>query len=137
MERRAFPRDELRRHHHGGSADLGRGFFANVGDTLRQGVELGMRYTDKKRMVYANYALVDATIQIERAVCPSPNNPHAPFRANGAARTAHRCATLRASKGDRLPGIPEHRFKTGLEYWFTPQMKFGADRRRCQQSDLL
>ena len=26
-----------------------------------------MRYTDKQLMVYANYALVDATIQTERA----------------------------------------------------------------------
>jgi iron complex outermembrane recepter protein len=56
--------------------ESGRGFFANVGDTLRQGVELGMRYTDKQLMVYANYALVDATIQTNVQL-PAPNNPTA------------------------------------------------------------
>ena len=56
--------------------ELGRGYFANVGDTLRQGVELGMRYTDKQLMVYANYALVDATIQTNVQL-PAPNNPTA------------------------------------------------------------
>ena len=48
---------------HVAAPDSGRGYFTNVGDTLRQGIELGMRYTDKKLMIYANYALVDATIQ--------------------------------------------------------------------------
>ena len=29
--------------------------------------------------------------------------------------------------GDRLPGIPRHRFKAGFDYWVTPQWVFGAD----------
>ena len=101
--------------------ETGRGFFANVGDTLRQGVELGMRYTDKKLMVYANYALVDATIQ-SNVQLPSPNNPTA-VPCNGAPDA--QCAN--ATKGDRLPGIPEHRIKTGMEYHFTTQLTGGFD----------
>ena len=101
--------------------ETGRGFFQNVGDTLRQGVELGMRYTDKQLMVYANYALVDATIQTNVQL-PAPNNPTA-VACNDA--PGESCAN--ATKGDRLPGIPEHLFKTGLEYWFTPQIKGGFD----------
>jgi outer membrane receptor protein involved in Fe transport len=101
--------------------ETGRGFFQNVGDTLRQGVELGMRYTDKQLMVYANYALVDATIQTNVQL-PAPNNPTA-VPCNDA--PGESCAN--ATKGDRLPGIPEHLFKTGLEYWFTPQIKGGFD----------
>jgi iron complex outermembrane recepter protein len=100
----------------------GRGFFQNVGNTLRQGVELGMRYTDKQLMVYANYALVDATIQTNVQL-PAPNNPTA-VQCNDASPGTE-CAN--ATKGDRLPGIPEHLFKTGFEYWFTPQIKGGAD----------
>jgi hypothetical protein len=101
--------------------ESGRGFFANVGDTLRQGVELGMRYTDKQLMVYANYALVDATIQTNVQL-PAPNNPTA-VPCNDAPDA--QCAN--ATKGDRLPGVPEHLFKTGMEYWFTPQIKGGFD----------
>ena len=101
--------------------ETGRGFFQNVGDTLRQGVELGMRYTDKQLMVYANYALVDATIQTNVQL-PAPNNPTA-VACNDA--PGESCAN--ATKGDRLPGIPEHLFKTGMEYWFTPQIKGGFD----------
>ena len=101
--------------------ESGRGFFANVGDTLRQGVELGMRYTDKQLMVYANYALVDGTIQTNVQL-PAPNNPTA-VPCNDAPDA--QCAN--ATKGDRLPGIPEHRIKAGMEYWFTPQIKGGFD----------
>ena len=39
--------------------------------------------------------------------------------------TGTQCAN--ATKGDRLPGIPEHLIKTGMEYWFTPQIKGGFD----------
>jgi iron complex outermembrane receptor protein len=99
----------------------GRGFFQNVGDTLRQGVELGMRYTDKQLMVYANYAFVDATIQTDVQL-PSPNNPTA-IPCDDAPDA--QCAN--ATKGDRLPGIPQNRFKAGFEYWFTRQWKLGAD----------
>jgi iron complex outermembrane recepter protein len=101
--------------------ESGRGFFANVGDTLRQGVELGMRYTDKQLMVYANYALVDATMQTNVQL-PAPNNPTA-VPCNDAPDA--QCAN--ATKGDRLPGIPEHLIKTGMEYWFTPRIKGGFD----------
>ena len=99
----------------------GRGFFANVGDTLRQGVELGMRYTDKRLMVYANYAFVDATLQTDVQL-PSPNNPTG-VPCNDAPDAT--CAN--ATKGDRLPGVPQHRFKMGFDYWMTRQWKFGAD----------
>ena len=34
-----------------------------------------MRYTDKQLMVYANYALVDGTIQTNVQL-PAPNNPN-------------------------------------------------------------
>ncbi len=99
----------------------GRGFFQNAGDTLRQGVEAGLRYTEKRLMFYANYAFVDATFQTPLELA-SPNNPAAvPCTGD----PAQNCVNV--TKGDRMPGIPQHRFKTGFEYWVTPQWKFGAD----------
>jgi outer membrane receptor protein involved in Fe transport len=86
--------------------DTGRIFFVNAGDTLRQGVELAGTYETRKWGVYASYAFVDATLD----KCDDPSGE---------------CAFLEA--GDRLPGIPRHRFKAGFDYWLTSKWRFGAD----------
>ena len=99
----------------------GRGFFQNAGDTLRQGVELGARYTEKRLMLYANYAFVDATFQSPLELA-SPNNPAAVACTGDPTQSC-----VNVTKGDRIPGIPQHRFKTGFEYWVTPEWKLGAD----------
>jgi iron complex outermembrane recepter protein len=86
--------------------DAGRIFFVNAGDTLRQGVELSATYETRKWSVYGSYSFVDATLD----TCNDPSGE---------------CAFLEA--GDRLPGIPRHRFKAGFDYWLTSKWKFGAD----------
>jgi outer membrane receptor protein involved in Fe transport len=58
--------------------------------------------------VYGSYAFVDATLD----KCTNPDEDG-------------QCAFLDA--GDRLPGIPRHRFKAGFDYWLTPKWKLGAD----------
>ena len=90
------------------ATSTGRIFFTNAGETLRQGVELSTTYETSKWNFYANYALVDATL--DDCSRPDPNG---------------QCAFL--SQGDRLPGVPRHRFKAGIEYWMTPKWKVGAD----------
>ncbi len=109
----------------------GRGYFQNAGDTLRQGIEIGGRYTDQKWMLYANYALVDATFE-SNFIIPSPNNPStAAFNCEagppGPPVDADDPVCVQVSKGDTIPGIPLSRFKAGFEYWQTPQWKYGAD----------
>ena len=88
--------------------DSGRIFFVNAGDTLRQGVELSATYETRKWKVYASYAFVDATLD----KCTNPDE-------DGRAPSSR--------QGDRLPGIPRHRFKAGFEYWLTSKWKVGAD----------
>ena len=65
-------------------------------------------YETHKWQVYASYAFVDATLD----TCSNPDDDG-------------QCAFLDA--GDRLPGIPRHRFKAGIEYWLTSKWKLGAD----------
>jgi iron complex outermembrane recepter protein len=100
----------------------GRGFFQNAGDTLRQGIEVSATYRTDQYFLYANYNFVDATFNTPIAELPSPNGPSG-FPCAGDPTV--NCVTV--EKGDRLPGIPAHKFKAGFDYWVTPQWKFGAD----------
>lgn len=105
----------------------GRGYFANFGETQRQGVEAAISYRTSRFFTYASYAFVDATFG-SGGVIPSENNPAAEeceITGTPSGDDEPMCVTVRP--GDRLPGIPRHRFKAGFDYWITPKWVFGAD----------
>ncbi len=111
------------------SSSNGRGYFANAGDTLRQGVEAGVRYEERRWMAYANYAFIDATFRTPNILL-SPDNPNEDAYVScedGGVWVDDDPVCIKVSSGDRLPGIPRHRFKAGFDYWVTSQWKFGAD----------
>jgi iron complex outermembrane receptor protein len=93
----------------------GRGVFQNVPGTRRQGLEAGAQYQTPQYLVYANYAFVDATYQFT-GLLASPNNPSADENGN-----------VLVTPGKQIPGIPRHQMKGGLDYFVTPQLKFGTD----------
>jgi iron complex outermembrane recepter protein len=93
----------------------GHGYFQNAGYTLRQGVEANASLKWDRWSTYANYTFVDATFQTP-LVLSSPNNPAAD--ADG---------LIFVVPGDRIPAIPQHRFKAGAEYSLTEAWKLGAD----------
>jgi len=99
---------------YGIATSLSQGFFQNIGDTRRQGVEAGIRYQSSRWSCFANYSFVAATFQSTLTV-PSPSNP---FRdANG---------DIQADPGNRLPGIPRQRLKVGADYQILPNWALGA-----------
>lgn len=113
--------------------EAGRGYFANAGDTLRQGIEAGINYASPRLKAYANYAYVDATFR-DTNIFPSPNINMAgtdiidcdsgdPYDPDDDGMTS--CVIGRS--GDRLAGIPRHRFKAGFNFAITERWKFGAD----------
>lgn len=106
------------------TAVAGRGFFQNAGDTLRQGIELAAGYQTRQYSVYGSYAYVDATFQ-DDLILPAVNTPNGTFPCDPGDPDEGNCQAV--SDGDTLPGIPQHRFKAGFEYWITPQWKFGSD----------
>jgi outer membrane receptor protein involved in Fe transport len=96
------------------SVTLDRAYFANVGQTRRQGVDINLRYKNDRWDAYIAYSYTDATFQtgyIEDA--GSNPNPDA----NG---------NLDINRGDRLPGVPAHQGKIGVNYKLTEQWTVGA-----------
>lgn len=104
----------------------GRGYFANFGDTRRQGIEAAISYRTPSFFTYASYAYVDATFE-SSGIIPSENNPAAEDCPVTSPSGGDDPTCVFVSPGDRLPGIPRHRFKAGFDYWVTPKWIFGAD----------
>jgi outer membrane receptor protein involved in Fe transport len=77
------------------------GFFANVGETRRQGVELSLSGESDRLQWFVNYTALDATFRENFAVT-SPNNP----AADG--------GVIAVQPGDRLPLVPKRLLKAGL-----------------------
>lgn len=93
----------------------GRGYYQNVPETRRQGIEISGEYKSSRWLVYANYNYLDATYRFSGDIA-SPNNPSADDNGN-----------VHVVPGNRIPGLPQHQFKAGLDYLITPEWKFGGD----------
>ena len=90
------------------------GYFRNIGSTRRQGVEAGLSVQTRRWSGFLNYSYIDASFQAALTL-PSPSNPLR--NANG---------TIDVHRGDKLPGIPRHRIKAGVDLQFNPQWSLGA-----------
>ena len=80
------------------------GYFFNVGDTERRGVELGAQTQLDKLSLSANYGYVEAAYR-------------SPFTT---------AAGEDVTSGDRIPGIPASTFKLRADYALTDSFRFGA-----------
>jgi iron complex outermembrane recepter protein len=92
-----------------------RGFFQNIGDTQRQGVEASATYKLDRLTLNANYAYVDATF-LNSVTLSSPNNPFHDDDGN-----------IFVRPGDHIPSIPAHRLKAGFDYAVTDAWSIGAN----------
>lgn len=97
------------------------GFFDNVGDTRRTGMELGLNGVWNKLSWFASYSFVHATFE-DPFISSTPNHPLAEdLNGDGTA------GELQVEDGDRIPGIPQHSFKVGADYEVLPKLSIGAD----------
>jgi iron complex outermembrane receptor protein len=96
------------------ATSVSQGFFQNIGDTRRQGVEAGLNYRADSWSAYANYSFVEATFR-SPLVVPSPSNPY-----------QNALGDIQVEPGDHLPGIPDHRLKLGADYKIIPAWTVGA-----------
>ncbi len=105
-----------------GGVSANEGFFDNVGDTRRVGMELGLNGAWQKLNWFFSYSFVQATFEDE-FLASSPNNPRAQIDADGDGEAD----SINVRSGDRIPGIPDHSIKLGGIYAVTEKFNVGAD----------
>jgi len=92
----------------------GRGFFENVGTTLRQGVDINLRLKTDRLLAWLGYSYTDATFK-SGFTASSPNNPAADANGN-----------IQVQPGNHLPGIPTNLIKLGADYRLTDAWTIGG-----------
>lgn len=97
------------------------GYFQNVGNTRRQGLELGLAQSFGRLSLQLRYSLVNATFQSPFTVA-SPNNSSA-VDSNGDGVSD----LIYVEPGNRIPGIPQNQFKFRAGYAFTPEIRAGLN----------
>ena len=88
------------------------GYFANVGETRRMGLELAANKRYENIAVGISYTWMDATFQTPYNSV-SNNNPLGDTRS--------------VEKGDSIPGLPEHNIKLVADWAATPKLDIGAE----------
>ncbi|MFO1319775.1 MAG: TonB-dependent receptor [Burkholderiales bacterium] len=97
------------------------GYFSNVGNTRRQGVELGGRVRMTPFTFSAYYTYLVATYQ-SSFILNSPNNSTAAdLNSDGDANE------IRVNPGNRVPNIPENSFKLRMDFAATPALSVGGN----------
>jgi iron complex outermembrane receptor protein len=98
------------------------GFFANIGNTRREGAELGIQLIPSERLsLYANYAFTRATFRSAADIFS--------IRANADFAGSPLAGGNIVSPGDRLPLVPEHQVKAGGLLTLPVGLQFGVDTR--------
>ncbi|WP_025822816.1 TonB-dependent receptor [Shewanella marina] len=87
------------------------GYFANIGDTLRKGLELSLKQEWQQWYWGVSYSYLDATFD-SSFISFSPNHPLG--------------ANRQVTPGDRIPGLAKHSAKAHIE-WQSQQWTIGAN----------
>lgn len=98
------------------------GFFANIGNTRREGAELGIQLIPSERLsLYANYAFTRATFRTAADIFS--------IRADTAFSSSPLAGGNAVNPGDHLPLVPEHQVKLGGLVTLPIGLQFGLDTR--------
>ncbi len=90
------------------------GYFQNVGNTRRQGVELSAKEKFGRLSVTARYSYLQATFQ-------------SGFIENSASNSsADATGAIRVARGNRIPGLPQHVVKLRFDYEWNDAWAIGA-----------
>jgi outer membrane receptor protein involved in Fe transport len=92
---------------------IGSGYFSNVGNVHRRGVDASVHVDEARWQVYASYSYTEATYG--SSFVEQSNNPGADANGN-----------IFVQKGDYLPGVPRQTVKFGGNFWVTPAWQLGV-----------
>jgi outer membrane receptor protein involved in Fe transport len=102
---------------HGGTTSAG--YFQNVGDTRRRGMETGIELHTGGLTLNGQYTFLDATFRTPLILNSAANSSAAPL-------SCATCTDIAVVPGDRIPGIPRHVVKLTGDYEFLDQWTVGA-----------
>jgi len=98
------------------------GYFANIGDTRREGVEIGTQFFPTSSLqLYANYAWTSATYRTAAAIFS--------VRSDAAFAGSPLAGPNTVQPGDRLPLIPDQQIKVGLSWQLNRTFDLDVDGR--------
>jgi iron complex outermembrane recepter protein len=100
-----------------GGGGTSSGYFRNVGQTRRQGLELGLNGAVKPINWRINYGFIQATYRTALTLNSPDNSTARPL-------SCPTCADIRVLPGNRIPGVPLHVVKVDLQY--APGTRWGA-----------
>jgi iron complex outermembrane receptor protein len=93
----------------------GRGYFANVPLTRRQGVDLTAKFQADGWSTHISYSYLDATYQFNGTLA-SANNP-----------SANAAGNVIVTPGKRIPINPANQFRAGGDWNILPSLSIGGD----------
>ena len=100
------------------------GFFDNVGDTLRTGIELSLSQRLARFRWSFDYSYLDATFDDDFV----SNSPHHPiFASDPASPAIVGEQKLLVTAGSSIPGIPQHQANLGVDFALRDRFDVGAD----------
>jgi len=98
------------------------GYFTNIGDTRREGVEVGLQAFPSERLsLYANYAFTWATYRTAADIFS--------IRADSQFQTSSLAGPNAVGVGARIPLVPAHQIKGGALYKVNRWLGIGVDGR--------
>jgi outer membrane receptor protein involved in Fe transport len=96
------------------AANTSEGFFSNVGQTRRRGVETGLSGKFGSFSLGGNYTYLDATYQSDMEL-------------NGVFNSSTSGGEIDVKKGDRIPLVPHHMLKLYADYQVTDKLVLGLN----------
>lgn len=100
------------------SVNATQSYFQNIGNTRRQGLEMGLKGKWGKTSFGINYGLTDATFRSEISLA-SPNNSSAGNVYDLNSDQEGTYGQIKVKPGNRMPGVPLHNLNFNLGYEMT------------------
>ncbi|MFD0929870.1 TonB-dependent receptor domain-containing protein [Methylophilus glucosoxydans] len=102
-------------------------YFQNIGDTRRQGLEMGLKGKWGKATWGVNYALTDATFQSRFKLASAHNSSAGNVYDINSQTGVGTYQQITVSPGDRMPGVALHNLNANFAYDITSNWRVGLN----------